>query len=61
MKYLKKNLFQCEFSSTNPAWTGLGLNPGLHDDRHATVVQIYTVVFWVTTYYCMDTSVFGNT
>jgi hypothetical protein len=28
-----------------------GIEPRLHDDRHATVVKIYTVVFWVTTYY----------
>jgi len=60
MKYLKKNLSQCQFSTINPAWTSLGSNPGLHDDRHATVVKIYTVVFWVTTYYYMDTNVFGE-
>jgi len=38
-------------STKNPAWTGLGSNPGPHDDRHATVVKIYTVVFLVTIYY----------
>jgi len=27
-KYLEKDLPQCYFFTTDPTWTGLGLNPG---------------------------------
>jgi hypothetical protein len=35
LKFLKENLSHCHLSTTNPTWTGLGLNPGLLSDRLA--------------------------
>jgi hypothetical protein len=32
-EYLEKDLPQCYFSTTNPTWTVLGLNPGLSRGR----------------------------
>jgi hypothetical protein len=35
LKYSVKKLSQCTLPTTNPTWTGLGLNPGLRGDRLA--------------------------
>jgi hypothetical protein len=51
MKYLKKTCPSITLSTTNPTQTSLWSNPGLHDKRHATVVKIHIVVFWVITCY----------
>jgi len=35
-KYVKENLTQCTFYTTNPTWTTLGLNPDLRGEKAAT-------------------------
>jgi hypothetical protein len=35
-KYPEKTCLSATFSTTNPTWSGLGANPGLHSERMAT-------------------------
>jgi hypothetical protein len=46
-KYLEKNLSLCTVPTTNPTWTGLGLNPHLPSERPDEIEARTSVPFLI--------------
>jgi len=57
-EYSHKNLYRCHVVHTNPTWTGLGLIPGLCNDKVAPDKDMEWPTSWISVWVLMQVYLF---